>query len=121
MLALHSVVFDDYWRKGVGDVLPYTHEEAEEKGWRYNGQESHAGMLVNDDDYGVISTTDPLMYTNLNETADCVLLPWPYDEDKDKAEIDACVAQLRKHLEWKLNEANAADEVKTKGASAGGK
>lgn len=112
VLAIQTIDFDGYMKHGTDTVLPITHDEAENNGWTYTGREQRTGVVVVDDEYGVISTNDSLMYPNENEVTDIVVLSGSPDEAKDNEEISACIRKLVKRLAHKFSE-QKSNERKT--------
>ena len=89
VLSLHSQVVEVYSiRVADGHAapqLPFTHSEALAIGYEYIGQECNYGAIVEDLEYGIISTLDPLMENTYNSQSMLVSVPHPENKEMDEA------------------------------------
>jgi hypothetical protein len=89
VLSLHSQVVDLY-RFRVEDEyqapdLPATHAEALAIGYEYVGQQCVYGAIVEDLDYGIISTLEPLMESCYDSASKIVSVPHQENKEMDEA------------------------------------
>jgi hypothetical protein len=87
VLALHTQVVDNYridhekYRSILS--LPPSHQEAIKLGFQHIGQDSQFGFIVEDSEYGVISTLDFYGEDSYNTYSKPVVMPQLEDRDKD--------------------------------------
>jgi len=101
VVALRTTVSDAFSRKRSGDeyiAAEISSSEMIETGWTFQGQEISTEALVLQDDCLVPTNEVPCS----NSCGQLVLLPWPYDAERDAAEEAKCFKGLEDETRKKM-------------------
>lgn len=99
VLALHTQISDTY-RIGVPDSarswpsLPPVHSDAIRQGFQYMGQECNYGAIIEEPDYGVISTLDFRIADSYDCYSKLIVMPDLENQKQDNAIIDKLLPQM---------------------------
>jgi hypothetical protein len=105
VLAVRTEVIDVY--KGTGHSVPGTTEERDERGWRFSDHRVEETVIIYDEEYGIIAANHPLM-SDPNQSTELAFCPWPYDEERDKKEIECRAKVAGASLDHKQKEMGSA-------------
>jgi hypothetical protein len=118
VLALHTQVVDNYridseTYRGVLS-LPPSHQEAIELGFQHTGQHCHCGFIVQDDEYGIVSTLDFRGEDCYNTYSKPVVMPQLEDRDKDCEIISKLLPEMFEECRDKYDLHKKQDKMLTK-------
>ena len=106
VLSLHTQVSDVYSIRAADGYsapqFPATHSEALAVGYEYIGQECNYGAIVEDLEYGIISTLDPLMENIYDSQSMLVSVPHPEDKEMDEAFVSKLLPQMFEECRRKI-------------------